>query len=66
VKGYKARGKRLTTTKIESITPIEPEVGEEEHTPKGDEMAADGDVTGIKEDTEEDDNGEQRSLFPTE
>jgi topoisomerase-4 subunit A len=66
VKGYKARGKRLTTTKIESITLIAPEVEEEEDTTNGEEMAADVDVIGVKEDAEEDDNGEQRSLFPIE
>jgi topoisomerase-4 subunit A len=59
VKGYKARGKRLTTSKIESITPLEPEVEEEE------EMAVGEGVIGAEEDDAEDDNGEQRSLFPT-
>jgi topoisomerase-4 subunit A len=72
VKGSKARGKRLTTSKIENITPIEPEIPDEpaEEFSRG-ELMADGDENAAVDDTgsgeEEDDdaeNGEQRSLFP--
>ncbi len=67
VKGYKARGKRLTTTKIESITPVEPMVEEEKVYPQEEEIPEKPDdktITSPEEDDAEDDNGEQRTLFP--
>jgi topoisomerase-4 subunit A len=75
VKGYKARGKRLTTTPVEDITALETEEEEEkdETTYPGDEMPAEekAEPTNLPEeiDTEDDDsdeNGHQRSLFPEE
>lgn len=74
VKGEKARGKRLTTSKVESIEAMEP-LDEDE--PEG---ADEADLDEIPEEeaveTEEEtldeqeeelpDNGQQRSLFPTD
>ncbi|NIM12405.1 MAG: DNA gyrase/topoisomerase IV subunit A [Candidatus Aminicenantes bacterium] len=77
VKSHKARGKRLTTTKIEAITPVESPVNDEPEEEVSQEEAMDIDAhgeeispdEGIVRDDEnqaEDEKGEQRSLFPVE
>jgi topoisomerase-4 subunit A len=63
VKSHKARGKRLTTTKIEAITPVESPVNDE---PGEEGIAADPGMVEDGENQAEDENGEQLSLFPVE
>jgi topoisomerase-4 subunit A len=69
VKSYKARGKRLTTSKVETITPQEPIVSEEseENEPEPAVQPGDEGIDDNPAENEEngavDENGKQRSLF---
>jgi len=70
VKGYKARGKRLTTTPVETVTPLKPvitgepvvETSFQEETVSNKSEEA-GDAGGVKE---KEKNSRQRLLFPVD
>jgi topoisomerase-4 subunit A len=63
VKSHKARGKRLTTTNVEAVTPLESPVNDE---PGEEGAAVDPGMVEDEENQAIDENGEQLSLFPGE